>query len=132
MHRLPQPVPPIFQPEVAARAVELAIDSRRRELRVGYPTVFTILGQRLAPGLLDRYLGMSGFDSQLTEEPDPGDRPDNLESPVDGDFGARGVFDHRSRSSSWALDLSAHLPQVAGAGLAAVGLLGASMATRRR
>jgi NADP-dependent 3-hydroxy acid dehydrogenase YdfG len=130
MHRLPQPVPPIFQPDVAARAVQLAIDSRRRELWVAYPTVLTILGQRVAPGLIDRYLGMTGFESQLTEHPDPGDRPDNLESPVEGDFGAQGVFDDRSRNSSWALEMSARLPTIAG--LTAVGLVGASIAVWRR
>ncbi len=81
-------MPPIFQPELAARAVVWASEHDRRELYVGGPTVLTILANELAPGLLDRYLVRTGVDSQLTDEPEDPDRPDNLWQPVPGDFGA--------------------------------------------
>lgn len=101
--RLPnkaQPVPPIFQPEVAAEAIVYAATHRRREIYVGFPTVKAILGNRIAPGLLDRYLGRNGFDAQQTCEPAAADRADNLMLPLPGDHGAHGTFDHRARSFS--------------------------------
>ncbi len=97
--RLPrkaQPVPPIFQPEVAAEAIYFAAHARRRELLVGMPTVEAIVGNKIAPGLLDRYLGKTGYDGQQTDEPDNPDRPNNLFEPVPGDHGAHGTFDDRS------------------------------------
>ena len=102
--RLPrkaQPVPPIFQPEVAAEAIVWAADHDRRELFVGWPTVEAIIGNKIAPGWLDHYLARHGFDSQMTDEPEDPDRPDNLWQPVAGDHGAHGRFDSRARSSSW-------------------------------
>src|SRR6202007_123144 len=83
--RQPQPVPPIYQPEVAARGVVYAADHPgRREYWVGASTAATILANRVVPALLDRYLARTGYDSQQTAEPaDPG-RPDNLVQPVDG------------------------------------------------
>lgn len=127
MHRMPQPVPPIFQPEVAARGIELAIRTGRREVWVGYPTVLTILGQRLAPALLDHYLARNGFSSQFTDEPDTGHRDGNLEVPVEGDFGAHGVFDDRARGSSPQLIASRHRRLLSLAGVAA-----ATLVLRRR
>jgi NAD(P)-dependent dehydrogenase (short-subunit alcohol dehydrogenase family) len=100
--RLPgraQPVPPIFQPEVPAEAIHWAAHHNRRELWVGMPTVAAILGNRIAPGLLDRYLAATGFDSQQTTEPEDPSRPNNLWDPLPGDHGAHGRFD--DRSSSW-------------------------------
>lgn len=102
----PQPVPPIFQPEVIAAAIVRAADRpERREYYVGASTVATILGNRLAPGLLDRYLARTGYGSQQTDQPASPDRPHNLFHPADGpdgrDFGAHGSFDDRARSSSW-------------------------------
>ena len=109
--RLPhraQPVPPIFQPEVAARAILWAADTGRREVFVGVPTVKAILGNRLAAGLLDKHLASMGYASQQTSEPEDPDRPHNLWDPVAGDHGAHGRFDHRARSSSWQLWASMH------------------------
>lgn len=101
--RLPnkaQPVPPIFQPEVAAEAIHWAAHHHRRELWVGSPTVLAILGNRLAGGFLDAYLGRGGYDSQQTGIPENPDRPHNLWSPVPGDQAAHGDFDDRATESS--------------------------------
>lgn len=108
MPREPQPVPPIFQPEVAADAVVWAATHRRRELYVGWPTVKAIWGDKVAPGLLDRYLARTGYDAQQTDEPTPPDRADNLWAPVSGDHGAHGRFDERSRRHSWHLWITTH------------------------
>jgi len=102
----PQPVPPIYQPEIAADAIYWAAHHDKRELWVGMPTVKAILGNRLAPGVLDRYLAASGFDSQQTSEPDDPTRPHNLWEPVPGDHGAHGAFDARASRFSpqaWAI-----------------------------
>ena len=101
--RLPnkaQPVPPIYQPEVGAEAIHWAAHHDRREVWVGMPTVQAILGNRVAGGFLDRYLGRTGFASQQTDEPEDPDRPDNLWSPVPGDHGAHGSFGDRAREIS--------------------------------
>jgi len=103
--RNPQPVPPIFQPEVAAKAIEHAAEHAPREILVAWPTVKAVLGERIAPGLLDRYLARTGYDSQQTDEPLEGEREGNLLAPVPGDFGTHGRFDHRSRDRSLLLDL---------------------------
>ena len=98
----PQPVPPIFQPEVAAAVVVHAarVARPRREYWVGLPTVEAIVGQMFIPGLLDRYLGDTGYKAQQTGEPDSPERPNNLWSPVPGKHSARGPFDKRSCSFS--------------------------------
>jgi short-subunit dehydrogenase len=88
-----QPVPPIFQPELAARAIVDAIDHPARETFIGAPTVLAIQGQKLAPALLDRYLASTAYDGQQTDEPDDPDRADNLWEPLDVDLGAHGRFD---------------------------------------
>ncbi|MGI9106516.1 MAG: SDR family oxidoreductase [Pyrinomonadaceae bacterium] len=119
--RHPLPVPPIFQPEVAAEAVYYAAHHRRRDMSVGFPTVQAILGQKVAPGLLDYYLGRTGYESQQTDEPIDPNRPNNLWEPVAGDHGAHGIFDARSSSFSpqlWA-NMNRGLLTLAGAGLAA-------------
>ena len=97
----PQPVAPIYQPEVVARAILHAGDHpMRREYWVGGSTVGTLIGDKFAGGLLDRYLGRTGIDSQQTEEPQPADAPANLWEPADGpdgrDHGAHGRFDDRA------------------------------------
>jgi NAD(P)-dependent dehydrogenase (short-subunit alcohol dehydrogenase family) len=130
--RLPnraQPVPPIFQPEVAARAIMWAADTGRREVFVGGPTVTAILGNRLAAGLLDRYLASAGYESQQTGEPADPNQPHNLWQPVAGDHGAHGRFDHRARSSSWQLWASMHRWPLA---LGALGLLVGARGLRRQ
>jgi NAD(P)-dependent dehydrogenase (short-subunit alcohol dehydrogenase family) len=108
MPRRAQPVPPIFQPEVAARAIVWAAAHRRRELWVGFPSVKAIVGQKFAPWLADRMLAKSAWDGQMTGEEVAVARPDNLFEPVPGDFGAHGRFDARARERSWQLVASKH------------------------
>jgi NAD(P)-dependent dehydrogenase (short-subunit alcohol dehydrogenase family) len=101
--RLPrkaQPVPPIYQPEVAADAIAYAARNLRREFWVGLPTVVAIAGDRIAPAVGDHYLARTGFDAQQTQEPEDPSRPDNLWSPVPGDHGAHGRFDARASDES--------------------------------
>lgn len=124
--RLPcrgQPVPPIFQPEVAAEAILWAADTGRREVFVASPTVVAIVGNKIAPGLADRYLAHNGISSQMTDEPEDPDRPDNLWTPVDmdRDFGTHGRFDARAKETSWQLWVSEHRRALM-AGAAAVAL----------
>ena len=107
--RRPQPVPPIYQPEVAARGIVAAADNPTREVWVGGPTVATILANRVLPGLLDRYLARNGVDSQLTTASADPHRPDNLFRPVEGDFSAHGRFDDRAKPRSWQTDLRVRL-----------------------
>jgi short-subunit dehydrogenase len=103
-----QPVPPIFQPEVAARAIYFAARHRRREVWVGFPTVRAILANRIVPGLLDRYLAKAGYSGQLTKQHRPPDAPSNLFEPVEGPYGAHGRFDVRARDTSWEMFTSRH------------------------
>jgi NAD(P)-dependent dehydrogenase (short-subunit alcohol dehydrogenase family) len=98
--RHPQPVPPIFEPEVAAEAIEYAALHAPRQLFVGWPTLKAIAGNAIAPQLVDRYLARTGYDAQQTDQPVNGDRPDNLFAPAPGDFAAHGVFDRESKRSS--------------------------------
>ena len=128
--RKPQPVPPIFQPEVAAEAIVWAAHHRRRELYVGWPTVMAIVGTKLAPGLLDRYLARTGYDGQQTDQPVDPNRIHNLWRAGPGNWGAHGEFDARSRRASSQLWATTHRPLVA---LAAAGLtsLAAFALTRR-
>jgi len=133
--RHPQPVPPIYQPEVAARGVVYAAGHpRRKQYFVGATTAATILANRMAPALLDRYLARTGYDSQQTGEREP-DRPDNLWKPVDeprgDDFGAHGEFDGRSHSRSAQL-LVSHHPVAATAAAAVTAAAGMALASRAR
>jgi NAD(P)-dependent dehydrogenase (short-subunit alcohol dehydrogenase family) len=96
----PQPVPPIFQPEVAARAIVWAARHPQRQLMVGWPTVKAIVGNAIAPGFADRYLARNGYDAQQTGEPLDPNRPDNLFQPVPGAQAAHGPFDDTSRGRS--------------------------------
>ena len=114
-----QPVPPILQPEVGARAIYWAAHNTRREIYTGWPTVEAIVGNKLAPGLLDRYLGRNGFDSQQTSQLEDPDRPNNLWKPVGGDHGAHGTFDQQAHGISWELQASLRRRWI-GAGLAAI------------
>jgi NAD(P)-dependent dehydrogenase (short-subunit alcohol dehydrogenase family) len=107
--RLPrkaQPVPPIFQPEVAAAAIVWAAYSGRREVNVGWPATKAIVGNNFAPGFADHYLARNGYEAQMIDEPEEPGRPDNLWSPLPGDHGAHGVFDDRSTSVSIAMELN--------------------------
>jgi NAD(P)-dependent dehydrogenase (short-subunit alcohol dehydrogenase family) len=125
--RLPrkgQPIPPIFQPEIAAEAIAWAAYSRRREINVAWPTSSAVIGNSFAPGLLDHYLAKFGYDSQMTEEPEDPKRPDNLWKPLPGDHGAHGVFDDRAISRSVALELNKRRPWLlAGAAVLLLGLM---------
>ena len=105
-----QPVPPIFQPEVAAKAIVFASHHPRREIYVGAPTVKAIISNKIAPGLLDHYLARTGFASQQQDGPEHQHRPDNLWEPVDADvdYGAHGRFDRRASSRSPQLWTSMH------------------------
>lgn len=117
-------MPPIYQPEVAARAIVWAAEHPRRDLPVGIMTVAAMQGNKLIPGLLDRYLALTGYESQQTDLPVSAGRPDNLRRPLPGDHGAHGMFDARAHASSWQLWLTTHRgPLLAAAGL----LAGASL-----
>ncbi len=127
--RHPQPVPPIYQPEVAAEAIYWAAHQKRREVYVGASSVMTILGNKVAPWAADLYLALTGYEGQQTEDPVGPDRPDNLFEPVPGDHGAHGVFDeqaHEKSSQFWATKNRRWLA------LAGVGLAGAGLAALRR
>ncbi|MCG3113321.1 MAG: SDR family oxidoreductase [Candidatus Manganitrophus sp. SB1] len=118
----PQPVPPIFQPEVAAEAIVWAAHHTRREVYVGWPTVKAIWGEKFIPGLLDHYLARKGYASQQTDQPVDPNRPDNLWQPVPGDHGAHGIFDKRAKTQSVQVWVTTHRGWVA-LGAALLGLL---------
>ena len=128
----PQPVPPIFQPEVIADAVLVAVARGRRETWVGWPTVKAIVGQRIAPALLDRYLARKGYDAQQTQARIGEGRRDILFSPLAGDHGAHGTFDRRARGSSAQWWLSKHRGALLTAALAAAGVVAAMTTIRGR
>jgi NAD(P)-dependent dehydrogenase (short-subunit alcohol dehydrogenase family) len=130
LRRHPQPVPPVFQPEVAGRAIAFLAEHPRRNMWVGISTAYTILGERLAPRLLDAYLGRTGIDSQQTGEDAPRLGP-NLWRPRDdeADQGARGAFSDRAHDSDPQLWLSVHRREVLlGAAAAAFALGGIGLA----
>jgi len=125
--RHPQPGPPIYQPEVPARGIfHAAHHPQRREYWVGATTAATLVANAIAPGLLDRYLGATGFGSQQTKEPVDPDRPANLWAPADAerDYGAHGVFDDRSHARSLQWWLTSHRRAVYAAGAVAATSLG--------
>jgi hypothetical protein len=119
--RHPQPVPPIFEPEVAARAIYWAAHHKRREVFVGGSTLEAIYGQKLAPGFADWYLGTHGYDSQQTSEPVDPDRPNNLFHAVEGDYAAHGIFTARAKPYSLQSWVNLHRRPL---GFGAAGLLG--------
>jgi NAD(P)-dependent dehydrogenase (short-subunit alcohol dehydrogenase family) len=110
----PQPMPPIFQPEVPARAiVDAALYPRHREVWVGLPTWKAIVANKFAPGLLDRYLAKTGYSGQLTDEPLPANAPANLFQSANGDYGAHGRFDERAHAASYQAEASRHRGAIA-------------------
>lgn len=113
--RQPQPVPPIYQPEVGAEAVVWAAYNERRELYVGWPTEKAIWGNKVAPGYADKYLAEHGYASQQTDVPADLNQPNNLWAPLPGDYGARGRFDERSYDWSFQLWATTHRAQLAAA-----------------
>jgi NAD(P)-dependent dehydrogenase (short-subunit alcohol dehydrogenase family) len=137
--RHPQPVPPIYQPEVAARGVLYAADHpQRKEYWVGASTAATLLANRLAPAVLDRYLARTGYGSQQTSQAVEPGRPDDLFQPVDGtggtDHGARGIFDDKSHDRSPQMWLAQHARASSGvvAGVVVAGAFLAWQLGRRR
>jgi len=127
MPKKPMPVPPIYQPEVAADAVHWAAHARRRQVYVGAPTVYTILGNKVVPGFGDVYLAKTGVDAQQTDETVDAPREGNLFGPVGGDPGARGDFDRQAHPRSVQLWLVKHRGAAAIAALAAGGALAATL-----
>ncbi len=128
MGKRPQPVPPIFQPEVAAQAIVWASQHHRKEIYVGRSTVLAIVGDKLASAAADRYLARTGYSSQLTDEADDEARPDNLLEPVDGetDRGMHGRFDDRASDGdpqTWFVTHRRLATAAAGAGVAAAAWL---------
>jgi short-subunit dehydrogenase len=124
--RLPrkaQPVPPIFQPEVAAEAIYFAAHHPRREFYVGLPSVKAIAANKIAPGLLDHILARNGYESQQYNGPEDPDRAHNLWQPVPGDHGAHGTFDAHAKDRSPQLWTSEHRTLIA-IGLAALAISG--------
>jgi hypothetical protein len=103
MPRKAQPVPPVYQPEAAARAIHYAAHHYRREWALGLVTEAVLTGNAVAPGLGDWYLGKTGYGSQMTDEPEDPGRPNNLYAPLPGDYGARGrhVPDALESSEQW-------------------------------
>jgi NAD(P)-dependent dehydrogenase (short-subunit alcohol dehydrogenase family) len=132
VRRHPRPVAPIYQPEVAARAILAAADHpARREWWVGGSTAFSVMGNAVAPGAADRYLARKGYEAQLAADPIPPDRPDNLFAPVPGDHGARGRFSAESTERSGQWDLTRHRCLLGAAGVASL-LAGAAARAKLR
>ena len=123
MPRRPQPVPPIYAPEIAADAIVWAAGQRRRELSVGAMTAAVIWGNKFASGLADRYLAKTGYDSQQTGEPDDPHRADNLWHPLPGDHGPHGRFGDRAAHRSPQTWINERLPAVAMIAVAGAALL---------
>lgn len=130
--RKPQPVPPIYQPEVAAEAILYAANHARREMEVGLPTVFAVEGNKIAPGLMDSYLARTNYDAQQTDEPVETNRSHNLWKPVPGDHGAHGAFDERAYDFSPQLWANKHRGWLAVAGATSLVGIGAALISLRK
>ena len=131
MPRKSQPVPPIFSPYTIAAAILYAAEHPGREMVVGASALQAIVGQKVAPGLIDRYLARNGYESQQREQPERRGRPDNLFDTVPGDRGAEGPFTDRSRRSSIQLWLRER-PLLTIASALVMVAAGLSLAVRRR
>ncbi|HWH24789.1 MAG TPA: SDR family oxidoreductase [Candidatus Limnocylindria bacterium] len=130
-----QPVPPIYEPEVAAKAIVHAAEDPRREYLVGGETYKAIYGQKFLPGWLDRYLAAHAYDGQQTDEPEDPNRPDYLFASLDDDTdaGAHGRFSDEAADSSPALELSLRQREIATGAIAAVmAAVGVALLARRR
>jgi NAD(P)-dependent dehydrogenase (short-subunit alcohol dehydrogenase family) len=122
----PAPPDPLYQPEIAARAIVHALQHPRRDVYVGDTTLKALYAQRFIPGLADRYLARNAWEGQMdADDPDVPGRPDNLERPLPGDHGAHGRFDARARDWSLQAWAATHRPAVvaAAAGLASLALV---------
>ena len=127
----PQPVPPIFEPEVPAEAIYWAANHRRREITVGGSAVKAIVGDKLAPGMADRYLAKTGYESQQVPDHPIGERPDNLFKPVCDLAATHGMFDDRAHSHSLQLRLTTHRRTLAAAGVVGIGVLASTLVRGR-
>lgn len=128
----PQPVPPFYQPELAAKALLWAMEHPRREVFVGGPTPLVVWGGRLAPRLVDRYLARTNYSGQQSDRPIPDDRPSYLWQPLPGDRGAHGIFDDRAHASSLQFEITTHRTLTAATATAVAAGLAALARTRRR
>lgn len=108
MPNKPRPTGPIFQPEVAAEAVAFVADHDRKEIYVGGPTVESVLGEKIAPRLLDRYLAHAAWEGAFLDEPDDPNRPDNFWHSLPGDHGSHGPFDRLAKAHSFQLWATEH------------------------
>ena len=124
-----QPVPPVYQPEVPARAILFAATHKRREVWVGMPTVVAIMANRIAPGFADHYLATHGYSGQITSKPEPADAPANLFHPVPGHQAAHGRFDAVARTGSWEMFTDRH--RMATWGVVLASLLGLHLLAKR-
>jgi short-subunit dehydrogenase len=127
-----QPVPPIFQPEVAAKAVVYASRHQRREIYVGMPSMKAIIGNKLFPGLLDHHLAQKGYAAQQTDEPEDPNRPFNLYEPVPRDHGAHGRFDSRARNFSPQLWSDLHRDGLVALALVGTAVIGSALFIRNK
>jgi NAD(P)-dependent dehydrogenase (short-subunit alcohol dehydrogenase family) len=127
----PQPVPPIFQPEIAAEAIAFASRARRREVWVGANALMLITGNKILPQLGDWYLSKTGYSSQFTDEVIDPQRPNNLDEPVSADRGAHGMFDARAKARSLQLWATKRRPWLIAAGGALALLAGLAGGARR-
>jgi NAD(P)-dependent dehydrogenase (short-subunit alcohol dehydrogenase family) len=129
-----QPVPPIFQPEIIANAIFHTAQHPKREVHLGWPTIKAILGQKVIPGYVDRYLARHGFDAQYGGQPRDRSRRSNLFAPIPGDPGAHGRFDARAKDHDLVAAITGRIGAAAitamGA-LAVAGTVAAVMALRR-
>ncbi|HEX3595062.1 MAG TPA: SDR family oxidoreductase [Polyangiaceae bacterium] len=127
----PQPVPPIYQPEVAADAIVFAALHHRRQVWVAWSVTKAVVGEKLASAYADRYLGRHGYEDQESDELAGPSRPDNLYSPLPGDRGARGRFDDRARAFSIELWVSKHRAALLSLAAVACVASGAALGLRR-
>jgi NADP-dependent 3-hydroxy acid dehydrogenase YdfG len=133
LDKYPQPVAPIYQPEVAARAVLHAIEHPKREWWVAFPTIYTIVGEKVASGVMDRFLGKTNEQGQQTGIPiDPDERTDNLYEPPPGDPGAHGIFNDSAHTRSAQWWINTHRTVSAAALAAAAGAAAGAAAVARR
>ncbi|MBS1861166.1 MAG: SDR family oxidoreductase [Actinobacteria bacterium] len=128
----PQPVAPVYQPEVAAEAIHFAAGHRRRQIYVGISTYYTVLGSKLAPWIAERYLARTAVSGQQTEAPpDPENREGNLMAPPPGDPGAHGPFDEQAHGRSLAWSATRHRRALGAGALAGAAALTAACLARR-